>query len=409
MVMSSKIHRDPVKIPCSLVFLILLTGVIGLTGCATIFSTPAPQMVNGTVPVTLTQPTIPSADSYQYCQDNYPGSLYNPFTNKCGYLFLLPLTDDPMKGVIARAIDFREPATIDFARERVNKSSSGNYNLAQVCDIWEYCYKNWIYIDDPNGEDFFSPASNTIQTGLKGDCDDYAILLAALVQAIGGTSRVVIASDEQGNNRHAYAEVYLGTSQDSVQDATDYICKRFSCGKNAIWTHHETDSSGVTRYWLNLDWWANYPGGPYKFDTDKKYYYPSGNQEPVSLPIPNPAPITIANENSVNIPYNTYRWNYFEGNTGDTCHIIVTASHPVDVFVMDRANFNVYNSGAGSDSAVSFEGKFFHSVTSGDFTFVLPSTDTYYVVIENSPYLTNGADAKTSVTASIKISNTPYG
>ena len=108
-----------------------------------------------------------------------------------------------MKAVIAKAIDFQEPATIDFARERVNKASSGNYNLAQVCDIWEYCYKNWIYINDPNGEDYFSPASNTIKIGLKGDCDDYAILIAALVQAIGGTSRVVTASDEQGNNRHA--------------------------------------------------------------------------------------------------------------------------------------------------------------------------------------------------------------
>ena len=183
--------------------MILLICIIGMAGCATTFSATAPQIVNETVLSTPTQPAIPAADSYQYCQDNYPGSLYNPFTNKCGYLFLLPTTDDPVKAVIAKAIDFQEPATIDFARERVNKASSGNYNLAQVCDIWEYCYKNWIYINDPSGEDYFSPASNTIKIGLKGDCDDYAILIAALVQAIGGTSRVVTASDEQGNNRHA--------------------------------------------------------------------------------------------------------------------------------------------------------------------------------------------------------------
>lgn len=396
------------KILISLILLILLVGVTFLAGCATLFSAPTPQALNGTAPGIPAQPSVLSADSYQYCQDNYPGSLYNPFTNTCGYLFLLPLTDDLMKGVIAQAIDFRNPVTIDFARERVNKSSSGYYNLAQVCDIWEYCYKNWIYVDDPNGEDFFSPASNTIQIGLKGDCDDYAILLAALVQAIGGTSRVVTASDEQGNNRHAYAEVYLGTSQESAQNATDYICRRYSCGRNALWTHHETDSSGVTRYWLNLDWWANYPGGPYRFDTDKKFYYPLGNQAPVPLPIPHPVSLIVADEKSVNIPYTTYRWNYFSGNLGDTCHINVTASDPVDVFVLDTANFKVYNSGASSDTAVSFVGTMFPSVTSGDFTFVLPSTDTYYAVIENSPYLTNGADAKTPVTVSIKISKTPY-
>jgi hypothetical protein len=401
------------KIKYSLIFLILLICVDCMAGCVTTYSVPAPvptqKIVNGTVLVSPTQTTISTADTYLYCRNNYPGSTYNPSTNKCDYPLLLPTTDDPRKDVIAQAIDFREQTTIDFARERVKKASSGNYNLAQVCDIWEYCYKTWIYINDPNGADYFSPASNTIKIGLKGDCDDYAILIAALVQAIGGTSRVVTASDEQGNNPHSYAEVYLGTSQDSAQKATDYICKRYSCGKNAIWTHHETDSSGVSQYWLNLDWWANYPGGPFKFDTDKKYYYPSGNQAPVSLPIPNPTPMIIANENSVNIPYNTYHWNYFEGNAGDTYHITITTSNPVDVLVMDTANFNIFNGGAISNSAVSFKGKIFNSVTSSDFDFVLPSTDTYFVVIENSPFLTNGADAKTSVIASTKISITPYG
>jgi len=132
-------------------------------------------------------------------------------------------------------------------------------------------------VNDPAGQDYYSPASRTIKNGLRGDCDDFAILIAAVMQSIGGTSRVVTACDNQGQC-HAYAEVFLTTNQDELQARAGNICSRYNC--KMIYYHTYPDSQGNTEYWLNLDWWADYPGGPF-FKNDGTYnvYYPYGFHE----------------------------------------------------------------------------------------------------------------------------------
>jgi len=298
--------------------------------------------------------------------------------------------------LISQAIDYRNTVTINYARELVQKSSAGNYNLAQVCDIWEYINKNWKYVNDPNGPDYYSPASNTINNGLTGDCDDFAILISAMVEAIGGTSRIVTATNDKGDG-HAYAEVYIGTSQNDVQKATDYICTRYSC--DTIWTTHITDDNGVTRYWLNLDWSAGHPGGPFTATNKRKYYYPSEDTEYVPIGIPE----IIINNPLSQIQYNHIKYSSFSANSGDSFQISVSASNPVDVLIFDQNNFKIYQKGFTSGSAVSFRGAIYKSIKSKEITYVAPNSGTYYIVIENSDFLSNGADAKTTVVSSVKI------
>ena len=67
---------------------------------------------------------------------------------------------------------------------------------------------NWKYVNDPKGFEYFSPASETIKLKLSGDCDDFAIVMAATLQAIGANTRVVMAYGEKSG--HAYAEVNMG-------------------------------------------------------------------------------------------------------------------------------------------------------------------------------------------------------
>ena len=333
---------------------------------------------------------------------------------------------------ISQAIDYRDTTTINYARELVQKSNSGNYNLAQVCDIWEYIYKNWKYVNDPNGPDYYSPASNTVKNGLTGDCDDFAILISAMVESIGGTSRVVTATNDKGEG-HAYAEVYVGESLDDVQKARDYICSRYSCDDtgNEISYSYNSDATGITRYWLNLDWSAGHPGGQYTATNNKNPFYPAGDWDYVPLPVPTVTPdlsalskiaviptstqlsglssiypITIINKPLVEIPYKTFKGWYFNGNSGNVYQISISASDPVDVLILDQKNFNIYQNGFESRSAVHFTSTSYKSIKSKEITYVMPNTDTYYVVIENADSLVNGADAKTSVIASIKISNT---
>ena len=170
------------------------------------------------------------------------------------------------------AMDYTNPVTRDFALALIPKSHSGNYNIAQICDLWDVIYKKWTYVNDPRGNEYFSPASRTIKLGLKGDCDDFAITTASVIESIGGSSRIVTAYNVKGG--HAYPEVLIGTSKTSLDNVAAYIVKRYHTKSIAYHTHIK---DGVTQYWLNLDWQSQSPGGKFFQDTsDLTIYYPNG-------------------------------------------------------------------------------------------------------------------------------------
>ncbi|GHT47071.1 hypothetical protein AGMMS49965_24950 [Bacteroidia bacterium] len=131
--------------------------------------------------------------------------------------------------------------------------SPGEFNLGQVCEIFDYGYNNWKYVNDPVTGDYFSRASETLKNGLNGDCDDFAILLCSMLLSIGGDARINFAYD--ASSGHAFTEVNIGkTNQSEVQR---YLSARYNNAQ--MW--HRKDSQG--NIWLNLDWQAQYPGGKY--------------------------------------------------------------------------------------------------------------------------------------------------
>jgi hypothetical protein len=175
---------------------------------------------------------------------------------------------------IKDAINPDNPTTRNYALSLVDKSHGGTRNIAQVCDIWEKCYDEWTYISDPRGLEYFSPASTTIDLGLKGDCDDFAILIASLVEAMGGTTRVILAQGANGGG-HAYTEVYVTNNKKDFDSIAQSICKRYHCKSVAY--HIEYDKDKNPRYWLNLDWQSKHPGGKF-YDSDGTLtaYYSNG-------------------------------------------------------------------------------------------------------------------------------------
>jgi hypothetical protein len=127
-------------------------------------------------------------------------------------------------------------------------------------------------VNDPKGSEYFSPASRTIQLGLKGDCDDFAITVGSVVQSIGGSSRIITAYNENGG--HAYPEVMICNSKACIDYVGSYIIKRYNTRDIA---YHTRTKDGVTQYWLNLDWQSRYPGGKYFHDSGEiTVYYPNG-------------------------------------------------------------------------------------------------------------------------------------
>ena len=135
-------------------------------------------------------------------------------------------------------------------------------NFIQSCAICKYVNENWTYVDDPKDEEYFAKASETIQStkGGKfyGDCDDHAILLASLIKAIGGETRIAISEG------HAYPEIRI--------DKSDFANIKYLI-KNILYRDQNID---VPYYhysdndiWLNMDYTGNYPGTKFLKD-DKK-------------------------------------------------------------------------------------------------------------------------------------------
>lgn len=172
------------------------------------------------------------------------------------------------------AMDYTNPVTRDYALTLIPKNDGGNYNIAQICDLWDAVYNKWTYVNDPNGDDYKSPASRTIQLGLKGDCDDFAITVASLIESIGGSTRIVTARNSAGKG-HAYPEVLIAKSKSEFDSKASYIAKRYHISGEVAC--HTVTRNDTTYYWLNLDWQSRYPGGKFFNSTDPlTIYYPSG-------------------------------------------------------------------------------------------------------------------------------------
>jgi hypothetical protein len=131
-------------------------------------------------------------------------------------------------------------------------------------------------VRDPRGIDYLRYANETLEIGNEancvggGDCDDFAILMSALVESVGGTTRIILARNNTIGG-HAYTEVYLGqlnATRNQVETIIDWLKEKFDTDK--IYTHIDTDTKDV---WLNLDWGPDengneHPGGPF-FQGDK--------------------------------------------------------------------------------------------------------------------------------------------
>lgn len=177
---------------------------------------------------------------------------------------------------IRDAADSENEVTRNYAVSLAAKSE-GNFNIDQVCEIYDQVFDNWKYVNDPKGSEYFSKASNSINVRLKGDCDDFAILMASLIQSVGGTVRINLASGTTGG--HAFAEVYLNEAPENVRKKLDrhyknFFQKLFGISKVEGIYYRNDPKGGI---WLNLDWSSKYPGGDYFDYTECTAYYPWEN------------------------------------------------------------------------------------------------------------------------------------
>lgn len=164
--------------------------------------------------------------------------------------------------LLKEACDYNLPYTKQFANH-LAANNPGNFSPEQICDVFEYCYNKWRYVNDPSGQEYLSKASETIYGSLIGDCDDFAVLMASCILAIGGDAAIVLAYNAESG--HAYAEVDISSFDENY--VRNVIRNRFSGYDHAF--NFRKDGQ---HQWLNLDWQSAYPGGNY-YSSTRRYIY----------------------------------------------------------------------------------------------------------------------------------------
>lgn len=200
---------------------------------------------------------------------------------------------------VVNAMDISHPTTRNAAAQ-IAAEDEGAFSVEQAAHIWSKVRAEWRYVNDPRGMEYFALASESIDQGYIGDCDDFAIVLVSMLSAIGGDARLVMMDGPQGG--HAYAEVCLPAESSEIRDrlAAHYQSHpNQNLGHDRVRAVHFRPGHDCP-VWLNLDWNAGVPGGEYEPEQWAVAIYPDRRTE--TLAPANPAPSAASPGHTVAAP-----------------------------------------------------------------------------------------------------------
>jgi hypothetical protein len=152
--------------------------------------------------------------------------------------------------------DYNDPMVRNFAVahsvENFNEAFPKYEMVARELSLFKYINHNFKYVPDPKDNEYYATPKETIQNNLAGDCDDHALLMGSCMESIGAQTRVVVIKG------HMYPELYVGNKAD-FQTFQEAVRTLFADQHVDRIYYHAHDGA----YWVNLDYSASYPGGPY--------------------------------------------------------------------------------------------------------------------------------------------------
>jgi len=175
-------------------------------------------------------------------------------------IILSKLLPFPNKSKILKAVNYENPKVRNFALLATTKNFRNvkgfrKYRtIIQCFAVFKEIKDRWNYVNDPKDTEYIAAASESL-IHFSGDCDDHAILMAACVKAVGGTPRIISTSN------HYYPEILIGSLSDF--ENINYLIKKvlFKDESKNNTIHYHLDE--YNQVWLNLDYTARYPGGPF--------------------------------------------------------------------------------------------------------------------------------------------------
>jgi hypothetical protein len=161
---------------------------------------------------------------------------------------------EKLRGLVERSVpDVRKEAVRMATAHFTTVSVAPNeHTLVQSFSIFKEVNSRWRYVSDVKGGEYFASPMESLDL-MAGDCDDHAVLMAALIKSIGGEVRLVRTVG------HVYPELRVG--DDAKVERSAFLIRKVLFPKevgDAPLFHH-TDEDGV--HWINLDYTRAYPGG----------------------------------------------------------------------------------------------------------------------------------------------------
>jgi hypothetical protein len=154
------------------------------------------------------------------------------------------------------SMSFRDSLVRTFAirnSTRYFKDEYRNYGtLVRHLSLFKHINRNFQYVEDPLKREYYATPAETIQNELAGDCDDHTILMISALNSIGAKTRMVLTED------HVYPELYCGDKASFLKMQSAIIDLFPQENFTGLYYREENGT-----YWINLDYSARHPGGPY--------------------------------------------------------------------------------------------------------------------------------------------------
>jgi hypothetical protein len=157
---------------------------------------------------------------------------------------------------IQSKVDHRDSVVRNFAVTNSLKYFDEFYPkygpVVRALSVFKAVNSSFKYVADSERDEYFATPRETILNGMGGDCDDHSILMVSAMKAIGVHTRMVLTEG------HLYPEMLCGDEKNFEKINTTIMTLFSREIRGNIYFHEENGE-----YWLNLDYSARHPGGPY--------------------------------------------------------------------------------------------------------------------------------------------------
>ena len=315
-----------------------------------------------------------------------PAPISKPGWYGCNGLNDTPPCDGIVEGYCDK-FDETDLSVRQAAAQAISKDP-GEFSVNQLLDIYDWVHANVFYQNVPL--DMWPPyyPNQTLATK-SGDCKNQAVLIASMVEAIGGSARVLIIPD----CHHAFPEVYMGTDINSTV-ISSAIGSHYNTNGEGVTYHTSRNSNNQTDYWFIFDTaGGSYPGQtiPECFKANQTFVIQDCSRPLDELNPPTTqgtayGPYVDIDESKVISP--RWGWNYWRDPTNigpdgyKWCHFNLTVQSlsptPLDWHLTDESG---YQNSQAHQSYNYYAGE--EQVMQGNYGFDWTTQQRFYIILNN--------------------------